>query len=782
MLWILRSKLLSGELRGKQTRFSRGSSTLKNSMMHRLLRKSLLLSSLLLSLTLPFASLYAQGTKAWSQSTYQDFERGTPAGVAIRSDGTLGPAAFAREVLTSPSAYVWSVAVDSKGNAYLGTGSPATVLKVTPDGKFTRLLETKDVSVQVVRLGADGMLYAATLPNGKVYRIDPNASAEPAANALPVVFDTATLDPKPTYIWDIAFDTSGRMYVATGGPAAIYRLDPKKPGTKPEMFFASAEQHIRCLLFGKDGNLYAGSDGRGLVYRISPDGKGFVLFESPKREIPALAFDPAGNLYVAALGDKKSTGLQPLNVHGGASVTTTITILAPGSIQSSNENTLIPEGTVIYQLASDGAPRELWASKDDIIYAMQWNGSGDSAGLLTASGNKGHLYRIDADGTYADVAHLKAKQATALAAAANGTEYVATSNTGKLYRLDAATGATTAEQATYTSEVFDAKFFSHWGRAAIRGTGSYDLLARSGNIEQPEQGWSTWEKVTANSALPVPQGRFVQWRTILHPGAQINQVNLYYLPQNVAPAVDEVVVRLHARINAALNPPQPPTVAISFANDPNAGIVYTVDGANNPLMAMRSQSWGTLRWRAHDDNGDRLVYDLYYRGEGETNWLLLQKNVRTDASSFDMQRMPDGWYTVRVVASDAPSNPPGAGLTGYKDSAPFVIDTTPPVLSAIAAHADSSGIHVMFDAKDALSTVARAYYSVDAGPWQYVDPVGKLSDARMAHYDFTAPMPKSSPDIATAPTDFKTNPQQHVIAVRAVDSAGNSATGKVVVQ
>ena len=125
----------------------------------------------------------AQGTQLWQQSSYESFETGTPHGVAIRSDGQLESSPVASEVLTTAASDVWSVAVDKRGNAYLGTGSPAMVLKVTPDGKSTPLLETKDVSVQVVKIGPDGMLYAATLPNGKVYRIDPNGPEVKIDNA-----------------------------------------------------------------------------------------------------------------------------------------------------------------------------------------------------------------------------------------------------------------------------------------------------------------------------------------------------------------------------------------------------------------------------------------------------------------------------------------------------------------------------------------------------------------------------------------------------------------------
>ena len=63
-----------------------------------------------------------------------------------------------------------------------------------PDGKPFTLFETKDLSVQVVRLGPDGALYAATLPSGKVYRLNPDAAAKQDEASATVVFDAARLD------------------------------------------------------------------------------------------------------------------------------------------------------------------------------------------------------------------------------------------------------------------------------------------------------------------------------------------------------------------------------------------------------------------------------------------------------------------------------------------------------------------------------------------------------------------------------------------------------------
>ena len=98
-------------------------------------------------------------------------------------------------------------------------------------------------------------------------------------------------------------------------------------------------------------------------------------------------------------------------------MTASITILLPGSIASSHDSTLVPKGTVIYQISPDGAPRQLWASPHDVVYALAWQQNADprQSGLLVGSGNQGHLYRISLDGTYADLAHLEATDATAFA-------------------------------------------------------------------------------------------------------------------------------------------------------------------------------------------------------------------------------------------------------------------------------------------------------------------------------------------------------------------------------
>ena len=164
-----------------------------------------------LVLTLISGSLsYCQGTRLWSQSKFDELERGKPEGVAITSDGRLTAGPSSTLITTTPATYVWSVAASTDGNVFLATGSPATVLRVTPDGKTTRLFSSKDLTVQVVRIGPDQSIYAATLPSGKVYKLDPHASDFNEENAT-VVFDPAATAEKPKYVWDMAFDSAARV-------------------------------------------------------------------------------------------------------------------------------------------------------------------------------------------------------------------------------------------------------------------------------------------------------------------------------------------------------------------------------------------------------------------------------------------------------------------------------------------------------------------------------------------------------------------------------------------
>jgi len=773
----------------------------------------LLPAALLLAVSVP---ALAQGTRLWTQSRFDEFEKGTPDGVQITSDGKLRNGPLATEVLTTPSSFVWSVTTDKDGNVYLATGSPATVLRVTPENRpgnepgskskddlrFVKLFETKAVAVQVVRVGPDGALYAATMPDGKVYRIKPDTSAALDETTAQVVFDLSKVssnnadgaksadgnkaDGKARYIWDMTFDAAGRLYIATGGPGAVYRVNVKQVQPATEAFFKSDEQHIRSLAWDKAGNLIAGTDGSGLIYRISPEGKGYVLFSAPRREITAVAVGADGTIYASDVGDKSHNPLPQLPVQSGG-IGITISFVQPASMQAANASTVLPDGTEIYALKPNEAPRKIWSGKDEIVYQL----AATQDGLTALTGNRGRIFVLHADGSYSDVAHLEAQQSVCLTATPGGW-LVGTANTGKLYRLANGAEGGKADH-SYASDVLDAGAMSRWGRVEVEpGSRGYEIWTRSGNVEQPARsqkdwGWSDWQPAAGNK-IASPAGRYLQWKAVLADGGVVSGVGVNYLPVNSAPVVDDLIVVPGARFTPQTQAAgQPGAVTIAFPNPTaNAGVVFDGNTSNaaQPIQAQKDRTAVTVRWAAHDDDGDDLNFDLYLRGDGETVWRPLKKGLTDKVYSFDGSAFPDGGYQIKVVASDVPSHTPGDVLSGGMESVRFELDTTPPVISGLKADGPVSrkckelpcppAFPVSFDAKDTASAISHAEYSLDAGPWQYIEPVGGLSDSQQEHYSFLVPLAASSEAAPLAGVE-------HLITVRAYDRHDNMAVAKVLV-
>ena len=293
----------------------------------------LFLSALTISVLTTLA--LADGTRTWEQSKFDDLTKGTAAGIAIRSSGGLELAPSFKLLYATPSTYIWAVASDDAGNVYAATGSPARVYRITPDGQATIIFEPQELQVQTLEVGPGGVIYAATAPDGKVYKLEHKAKGKgetpkagnksdkdkdkdaPKDSAKPTLDSSWTSSeyfaPGTKYIWDLVLDKSGNLYVATGDHGEIYKVTPKG---EHSLFFKSDDTHIRVLALDGKGNLIAGTDGSGLVYRISPAGDGFVLYSAPKKEITALALDREGNIYAAGVGEKRAgTATSPI---GGA--------------------------------------------------------------------------------------------------------------------------------------------------------------------------------------------------------------------------------------------------------------------------------------------------------------------------------------------------------------------------------------------------------------------------------------------------------------------------------
>ncbi len=758
-----------------------------------MLRDSAVLLILLLSVA---ATGFAEGTRTWEQSNYQDFLKGTAHGVAISSDGFLQLAPAFKLVAATPSSAIWATAIGPQGEIYAATGAPARVYRIAPGGKPVAIFQPQELQVQALVVGKDGAVYAATNPDGKVYKIEPGATANASNDGrdarLPKNKDdhparqsdqaakqgetpkadaeNATngwkfsmfFDPGTKYIWSLALDEGGNLYVATGDHGQIFKVAPNGDHS---LFFKSDEPHIRVLAFDAQGNLIAGSDGSGLIYRINSKGDGFVLYSAPKREITSLAIDKAGNIYAAAVGEKRGGGASTVTVAipppappkssdsagTNAAIPANATPPAEAAVTLNSSNAAIPGGSGIYKIALDGSPSLMWNSRDDLVYALAFDSQGH---LLAGTGNRGDIFEVSGREDYTELVKAEASQVTAFAKAPNGGLYASTSNLGKIFLLSSAPDA----EGSYESDVFDTQVFSKWGRAQFRGLGNVELFARSGNVDNPDRNWSTWTRVDLqkNAEITVPPARFIQWKAILHPGdkqPRLDSVTVNYLQKNVAPEFDDVVVTPGVRFQPV---PRPSGLQPGQRFDPQPSPIHDSDSIG-------------VKWTARDQNDDQMTYSVYYRGEGQTRWLLLKDNLSEKFYSFDAALLPDGGYTIKVIATDSPSHSPGEALSSERESDRFEVDTTPPQIQDLKASVRDGKIRVQFRAADSFSTIKRAEYSLDAGDWHFVEPVGQLSDAKTENYDFALPL------------EGDANGQEHVVVVRAYDRYDNMNSAKTVV-
>ncbi len=738
--------------------------------------------------------LLAEHTRRWRQSAYDEFLKGTAHGVAVRSDGRLELAPKFSLVADADASYLWSIRLDPKGTLYAAGGSPAKVFRFDSSGKAAVVFDSTDLSAQAIASDSKGVLYVGTSPDGKVYKV--SASGEKS------VF----FDPKTKYIWDLAFSPDGTLYVATGDKGQVFAVAPDGKG---ELFYSSDEAHIRVLAFDAKGNLIAGTEPSGRILRISrsssktsakdskdsaaPKTEGFVLYETSRREVTSLAVSADGTIYVSAIGEKPRAGQAPSAIISTAQGTTTIT---PGGAAASGQvppqqQPFVPFppllSSSIYRISPEGAPEELWTSREDVVYAL---GLASDGRLLAGTGNAGALLAVDGHGVFAHLAKSGSGQITGIARNSSGKVFLCTANPGKIFSA----GPEYEAEGTFESRSFDAQLFSQWGRlewwsspsaASAKSSANsseprLEFFIRSGNTEDPGREWSPWHGpyTKSGNAMEVPSARFVQWKAVIHderPGGGFDWVSLAYLPRNVAPIIDGIALQdpgVRAQSIVGMSSGQPTTVMLRMPPSPNiSGMVITQSSApprfEQPPQGTLQKGYQSVVWTAHDENDDEMRYAVYFRGEHELEWKLLKENLEQKFYSWDTTALPDGAYYLKVVATDAGSNPPALALKTERESERFEVDNTPPVVEDIkvapASGKMTGGHPASFTARDATSAIERAQYSLDGGDWVLVAPSTGISDALVEHYDFGLP---------------SLTPGEHTIAVRVYDRFENVASGK----
>ncbi len=741
-----------------------------------------------LLLTLAAWPAHPAGTATWEMNNYRDFVLGRFAGVSLDRDGRLRLAPKLDTLFSSDQPVIWSVAQANDGTLYAGTGHRGRLFRIDRAGKGELLWTADQPEIFAVALDPKGVLYAATSPNGSVYRIQDGQAAE-------------FFSPRAAYIWSLVFAPDGTLYVGTGDRGVIYRVDRSGKG---EVYYETGQSHVTSMALDGRSRLLAGTEPNGILYRIETSDRAFVLYDAALPEIRAIRVAGNGVVYAAAQGGASMRrALAPSPAFpaapaavplAGPSATITVTEeaaqggidLKPRADAARPAAAPAPQVTAqfapvsdfpgversaLYKISPDNTVETIWSSKEENLYDLLQ--SGDE--IVFSTDSLGRIYRLAPDGKVTLLAQTNEGEATRLLQGSSGL-LAATADQGKIFLMGKDLGAS----GWFESPVHDAGNVARWGRLSWLNESCsgcrLQFRTRAGNSMRPDRTWSAWSAPLSDaggSQVASPNARYIQWRAeFTGAGGNtpiLDSATLAYLPQNTPPVVRNISVSTQFA-PASPRPPAAQSVSSSYSitvSDTGDSGPATSAGTPTQPVARGSVRNLVIMWQAEDPDNDRLAFTLQFRGEGEREWKLLKSNLGEAAFTVDADVLADGKYFFRVIASDMASNPASTAREAELISPPVLVDNTPPLVTAGAVKRSGTGVEIAFDAADAASMLRRAEYSVNAGPWTPAEASDGILDSLRERIIVRLE------GVAAG---------EHLVVLRAYDSAENAGLAKVVLK
>jgi outer membrane protein assembly factor BamB len=662
---------------------------------------------------------HAVSTRSFVIEDHTAFAAGELTRAAAFSDGTVRASVDVRRLPLADTAIAWSLARAADGTAYIGTGNDGRIWRLRGE-ELAPFAETGQLVVSSLALADDGTLYAGTLPEGRIFAVDTRATAPVTARAL--------AQPEGAqHVWALRWDARRRtLFAGTGPEGKVFAVSPQG---QSELWLDAEQAHVMSLALEPGGALYAGTSDGALVLKITAAGRSEVLFDLPGTEVDALALRN-GALVAAAneFADAPGATAPPASPSPATAARPTPPRARAGKGK-------------VFHLDADGRAEVVLASDDGHFTSVELAADGTT---YVGAGKDGRVHRILTDHSTATWIDVDERQVLAIDLGGRDPLFL-TGDVAAVYRVAPGTPA----QSEWTSKVLDAGFRARFGQLAFRGEGALSLQTRSGNTERPDTTWSEWSAaITTPGPVRSPASRYLQIRARLGaPDTVLRSVTAWYLPQNQRAFVRDVVMAAHR------------------ANRP-AGDASGADDVPAPSTQYR------ISWRVENPDGDRVRYRIAYRAEGraadEQVWreILRESEVHTRLEhTWETSGVPDGWYRLRVRATDELANPAPYVLTDSAESGPVLVDNHAPRLEGLTA----SGSTLRGRALDDTSAIARLEASVDGGEWRMFFPDDDLLDTQAEAFSY---------DLAP----LALAPGAHVVAVRAVDGGGNAATADAVVR
>jgi hypothetical protein len=481
------------------------------------------------------------------------------------------------------------------------------------------------------------------------------------------------------------------------------------------------------------GGVYAALSDEALLLHVTAPGRAEVVYDFPGTEITSIALH-GGELAVAAnTFPRTGTTPTPTPPSTGTPTPPTPTPTPP---------TTTSRGTgkgQLWRVTTSGQARKLIEVNDAHITAVQWAPlSANNDTVFAALGHEGRVLRVKRDGTSAVWIDVDERQVLAIDLASTS-PLLLTGDVGAVYRVLAGS----APERIWTSKPLDAAFHARWGELTWRGAGNISMQTRAGNTDKPDATWSDWSApLTGAGPVRSPAARFLQIRAKLGESAEtiVHAITVHYLPDNQTATVREVQVK---SARSQRRPGSNDTASASAADTSSAQYKAT--------------------WDIDNPDEDPLRYRLSFRAESQDMWRAMQREsdvLTAKEFIWDTSSVPDGYYRVRVEASDENANPESMVQRATGESEPFLVDNHAPQVLGLKLQAG----RLEGRATDSMGPVSKLEYAVDGELWKVFFPSDDLLDTANEAFALTLTALPAGP---------------HIIAVRATDAAGNVGSSEI---
>ncbi|MBN9160842.1 MAG: hypothetical protein J0I07_07760, partial [Myxococcales bacterium] len=647
----------------------------------------------------------AVGTRTFVLDTLDKMSGGDLKGVSVSSDGTVR-AGFTLGSAPIPDATtVFAATTLTDGSTLIGTSPNGKVYKAVGD-TITLFGDTGALAVTSIVQAKNGTIYAATIPDGKIFKLSQGKAD---------VF--ATL-PDASHVWALTRDKNGTgLFAATGPEGKVFHVEANGSSS---VYFRSTEPHLVSLALADNGDLYAGSSGKGQLYKITGPGRATVFGDMPGEEVKAIAVGKDNAVWV--ISNEYGEPPEPPKRSAAAGRVPAGPSAAPKGKPGKGQ---------LHRFDAQGRMERMMKHDDTHYMALSLD---DKGAPYVGTGAGGRVYTVDDAHAVTIVADTDERQVGALHVS-GGKGFVATSDPPVLRRILGRGGP----DAVWTSKVLDATLRARFGTVSWRSSGPVEVSFRTGGTGVPDATWSGWSNPITGPAPINATARYVQVRARFSrdPNATLAEVTVPFVTDNVRPVITEV------NATAKAGPTKEPVKEVPAS------------GAEPP----KRDSVVKVTWKVDNPDSDPLRYRIAFKREGQAQWrdALKADEVHTKTElDWETSALPEGKYRVRVEASDEAANPPDQVLKHALESDTVVVDNTPPRIETLTL----AGRRLRARVVDGTSPIVRFEIAIDGRTdWRPLAPADGVFD--------------TSDESVDADVSVVVPPGSHIVVVRAFDAAGN---------